>query len=502
MPKINKSKIIIILIFVFIFIGLTVRNLHLSSVPFYDWDEGMYAQIAKEIISNKSIFTTFNGQVWLDKPPLAHILIAGTFLIFGYSEFWARMSMVVLAFILLILTFLSAKKLFSLISSSKAQPAEELIASLIPVLILAGSPVFMDRSALLNSDTLIAIGWMGYLLYRDQYWLKLFFLTLGVWSKSVLGLYPLFIDAGITLFRKIIRSKPQKQISDIRKKVLFLLLPSLWYIAGLLKYGQDFIYNHFQSQVLKRISVPIELHIGNKFYYFVYLWERMGLMNILFLVGYFLFLISIGAQLFKEGKKIFNQKNLLIISLLCAPIPFFIFLTFMKTKIYWYVIMFFPFVCLSTVYIFIFLKKKAYRILFFIGIMIYFLFSFTGQTFFSKTLNDSTERIDLAKCIAKTQYNKVAFLVDEDERKIRNVLEAAHYDTTSSFFYGGSPSFIYYIQKKVDYFYSIEEFIQKYKQYSLLIISKKDIQNNLIFPALYLNKKIICNNNSWLTIVQ
>jgi 4-amino-4-deoxy-L-arabinose transferase-like glycosyltransferase len=462
----------------------------------------MYAQIAKEIISNKSIFTTFNGQVWLDKPPLAHILIAGTFLIFGYSEFWARMSMVVLAFILLILTFLSAKKLFSLISSSKAQPAEELIASLIPVLILAGSPVFMDRSALLNSDTLIAIGWMGYLLYRDQYWLKLFFLTLGVWSKSVLGLYPLFIDAGITLFRKIIRSKPQKQISDIRKKVLFLLLPSLWYIAGLLKYGQDFIYNHFQSQVLKRISVPIELHIGNKFYYFVYLWERMGLMNILFLVGYFLFLISIGAQLFKEGKKIFNQKNLLIISLLCAPIPFFIFLTFMKTKIYWYVIMFFPFVCLSTVYIFIFLKKKAYRILFFIGIMIYFLFSFTGQTFFSKTLNDSTERIDLAKCIAKTQYNKVAFLVDEDERKIRNVLEAAHYDTTSSFFYGGSPSFIYYIQKKVDYFYSIEEFIQKYKQYSLLIISKKDIQNNLIFPALYLNKKIICNNNSWLTIVQ
>ncbi|MFA6533087.1 MAG: hypothetical protein WCT22_03780, partial [Patescibacteria group bacterium] len=494
-------KIIVILIFVFIFIGLTVRNLHLASVPFYDWDEGMYAQIAKEIISNKSIFTTFNGQVWLDKPPLAHILIAGTFLLFGQSEFWARMSMVLLAFVLLILTYLSAKKLYSLISLSKIHPTEDLMASLIPVLILAGSPVFMDRSALLNSDTLIAIGWMGYLLYRDQYWLKLFFLILGVWSKSVLGLYPIFIDAGLSLFQKQ-KFDTKKIFSNGLKILILLLLPSLWYIVGFLKYGQGFIYNHFQSQVLKRISVPIELHIGNKFYYFAYLWEKMGLMNIIFLVGYFLFLISIGTQFFKEGKKIFNQKNLLIISLLCAPIPFFIFLTFMKTKIYWYVIMFFPFVCLSTLYIFLFLKKKMYRLLFFTGIMIYFLISFSSQTFFSKTLNDSTERIDLAKCIAKTSYGKVAFLVDEDERKVRNVLEAAHYDTTSSFFYGGSPSFVYYIQRKVDYFYFVEDFIQKYKQYSILIVSKKDIQSNIILPALYLNKKIICNNNNWLTVVQ
>lgn len=509
MPKINKNKIIVILIFIFIFIGLTVRNLHLSAVPFYDWDEGMYAQIAKEIIKNKSIFTTFNGQVWLDKPPLVHIIIAGIFLLFGQSEFWARMGMIVFSFILLILTFKSAKKLYSIISPTKIPPTEELLASLIPMLILAASPVFVDRVALLNSDTPVAIGWMGYLLYQDQYWLKLFFLTLGVWSKSVLGLYPLCIDAGITLFRKIIFYKPQKQRFDNQiifsqglKIFILLLIPSLWYIAGLLKYEQGFIYNHFQSQVLKRISVPIELHIGNKFYYLSFLWEKMGLMNILFIIGYFLFSINLVSQIFKEKKKIFNQKNILAISLLCAPIPFFIFLTFMKTKIYWYVIMFFPFVCLSPLYIFLFLKRKIYRLLFFAGIAIYFIFNFSSQTFFSKSANDSTERIDLAKCIAKTSYNNVAFLVDEDERKIKNVLEAAHYDTTSSFFYGGSPSFVYYVQKKVDYYYSVQDFINKYKDYSLLIISKKDTQDSVIPPALYANKKTICDDKSWLTIVQ
>ena len=315
MHKINKNKIIVIAIFIFIFIGLIFRNLHLSSVPFYDWDEGMYAQIAKEIINNKSIFTTFNGQVWLDKPPLVHIFIAGIFLLFGQSEFWARMGMIIFSFILLILTYKSAKKLYSIISSSKINPTEELFASLIPMLILAASPVFMDRSALLNSDTAIAIGWMGYLLYQDQYWLKLFFLTLGVWSKSVLGLYPLCIDAGLTLFRKIIFYKPKKQRFNIQtifsqglKIFILLLLPSLWYIAGLLKYGQSFIYNHFQSQVLKRISVPIELHVGNKFYYISYLWEKMGLVNILFIIGYILFFINISIQIFKEKKKFFNQK--------------------------------------------------------------------------------------------------------------------------------------------------------------------------------------------------
>ena len=228
----------------------------------------------------------------------------------------------------------------------------------------------------------------------------------------------------------------------------------------------------------------------------------MGLMNIVFVVGYVLFLISVSRQILKEKKKFFNQNNILIMLLLCAPIPFFVFLTFMKTKIYWYVIMFFPFICLSPIYIFLFLKKKTYRILFFVGVAIYFLFNFSSQTFFSKSSNDSTERIDLAKCIAKTSYNKIAFLVDDDERKIKNVLESAHYNTTSSFFYGGSPSFVYYVRKKVDYYYSIEDFIQKYKNYSLLIISKKDIQNNTVLSTLYLNKKTICNANNWLTIVQ
>jgi len=73
----------IIITFFTIILGLIVRNYNLAKVLFYDWDEGMYAQIAKEIIKNKSLFTTFNGQVWLDKPPLVHGLIS---LIFSISS--------------------------------------------------------------------------------------------------------------------------------------------------------------------------------------------------------------------------------------------------------------------------------------------------------------------------------------------------------------------------------------------------------------------------------
>lgn len=153
-------------------------------------------------------------------------------------------------------------------------------------------------------------------------------------------------------------------------------------------------------------------------------------------------------------------------------------------------------------YVYFFLKKKLYRILFFIGVATYFVINFSVQTYFSKTLNITNERIILAKCLAKTPYKSVGFLVDENEREIQNVLEAAHYDTTSSFYYGGSPSFVFYLQKALDYYYSVNDFIANHKKHSLLISSKKDVQNDPTIAKIFSNKKTICRDETWLTIVE
>ncbi len=482
--------------FLFTLIGLIVRNIHLSRILFYDWDEAMYAQIAKEIIKNKSLFTTFNGQIWLDKPPLAHALVAFVFTTIGQSEFWARMIMVIISFLLLILTYQATKKIF-LILKPKATKQEFIMGTLIPTLLLAASPIFIERSALINSDTLIAVAWIGYLLYSNTFWAKLFFLTLGVWSKSVMGFYPMLFDAGAWILQK-----KKITISKIKKFFLFISIPSLWYVAGIIKYGNAFIYHHFLSQVLKRITVPIELHFGDKFYYISFLWEKMGFMNILFIISYLLYFLYLIRVLVKDHRAFFTKKNLFVLTFMLAPFPFFAFLTIMKTKIYWYVIMFFPFMCISLVYLYTSLKNRLLQKILFIGIVVYFVFSFIQQTYLAKVNYSPPDRLKLAQCIANTQYDRVAFLVNEEERKVRNVLEAAHYDTTSSFYYGGSPAFVFYVKKKVDYFYSIDEFVKKSSAYSILVASKSDVDANMLVKSVFSKKHIICEYGDWLSIIQ
>lgn len=486
--------------FLFTLIGLIVRNVHLSHVFFYDWDEAMYAQIAKEIIRNKSLFTTFNGQIWLDKPPLAHTLIAFVFATIGQSEFWARMIMVGISFILLILTYLAAKKLYVFLKP-KADTNNMRMAALIPTLLLAASPIFIERTALLNSDTLIAVSWIGYLLFMDSFWIKLFFLVIGVWSKSVMGFYPVIFDVGTWIF---ISKDKKKSFSfkNLKKLFIFILIPSLWYIAGLIKYKYAFISNHFLSQVLQRITVPIELHVGGKYYYVSFLWEKMGWLNVLFIISYFLYGIYILKSFIKEKFTFFNKKNLFVFIFILAPFPFFAFLTVMKTKIYWYVIMFFPFVCISLTYLYSFIKNRLLQRIFFIGICVYFLISFTQQTFLANVQYTIPDKVKLAQCISKQKYSTLAFLVDDQERKVRNVLEAAHYNTTSSFYYGGSPAFVYYVQKKVDYFYSVEDFQNRMNSYSIVVASKNDINNYPLIQTLFQKKQTICEAGDWVSIVK
>jgi len=462
--------------FIFIGIGLIIRNLGLSPILFYDWDEGMYAQIAREILKNKTLFTTFNGHVWLDKPPLVHSLIALVFSIFGQSEFWARMIMVITSLLLLVLVYLLSKKIV------KSAP-------LLPVLILAASPIFLERATMLNSDIFVAVAWLGYFLFWDNYWVKLFFLTLGVWSKSVLGFYPLLIDIFYLSLKWLIFPKKRNlDLKKILKGTFLILLPSLWYFAGIIKYGRFFIENHFLSQVLKRLYVPIELHFGNKFFYFEYLWNNLGIINLLFLAAYVLIAFNLIKSWRREGVEGVQQSTLIFLS----PLPFLALLTLMKTKITWYVIIFLPFLTLLLPYL-CSKVKAVFKIGITIIVVVYFLINFIPQTFLLKIQYELPPKLALAKCLSKIKGDKIAFLVDLEERKVRNFLEAAHYDTTSSFFYGGSPSFVYYVQKKVDYFYDPVAFSQQKNNYPLIVVSKNDWDKKNV---------IICKSDNWLGLVK
>ena len=55
-----------------------------------EWDEGIYAEVSREMLGGSWLVPHWNTQLWLEKPPLMLWITAIFFKLFGVSEFWAR----------------------------------------------------------------------------------------------------------------------------------------------------------------------------------------------------------------------------------------------------------------------------------------------------------------------------------------------------------------------------------------------------------------------------
>ena len=75
------------------------------------------------------------------------------------------------------------------------------------------------------------------------------------------------------------------------------------------------------------------------------------------------------------------------------------------------------------------------------------------------TSQNDPDNVKVARCIAPLQSSSVSMLVNAQERQNRNVLEAAQQQTETSFIYGGSPAFVYYSGKHVEYYYKVEQYL-------------------------------------------
>ena len=188
---------------------------------------------------------------------------------------------------------------------------------------------------------------------------------------------------------------------------------------------------------------------------------------------------------------------------LFSPLLFMAVLTFGKTKIYWYLATMLPLFVLVYPYLYLKIKNKYARIIIVVLIIGYFIINFIPNTYLLKNDYQIPEKVKLAQCLSKNPNKSLAFLVDEEERKIKNFLEAAHYQTGSSFFYGGSPSFVFYVKKKIDFFYNIDDLSNRILKYSLIVISKKDWQNNnQLKEALSQGYYQLCRSDQWLSFVK
>ena len=159
-------------IFLILILGLISRAYFMKDVFFYDWDEGIYAETTSELFERHTLQPYFNGQIYLDKPPISNYAIAIGWLLINDPEFGARLAMVFFAVLMLIFTYLLSKKIYDTISHIplKSMPSwEREITYMLPVLLTASTPLFLERSTQLYTDVMLCVLWVGYFFFVDQY---------------------------------------------------------------------------------------------------------------------------------------------------------------------------------------------------------------------------------------------------------------------------------------------------------------------------------------------
>jgi hypothetical protein len=494
-----------VFVFSFILIGLFLKNYFLKDTLFLDWDEGIYAVVATELEEHKTLHTTYNSHVWLNKPPLTHLAIVFAWWFFGEanSEFWARSTMILWGFITLILIYFLGKKVSYYFFSKKIEkmPAlEREMVFLLPVIATISASLFIDRSIYLNSDITIALAWVGYMVFKDHknQYLKYIFFIFGMLTKSILAFYPLILD--------ILSWKKQDFNKDsVIKMVIAILIGSLWHIYMFMVHGTYFIKAHLFDQIVKRAINTIELHFGDKFFYLEGLWNNLSIILILVVASY----IVIGFDLFpvvrKDWKKFILSGDKWYYIVLFSALPFLVFLTIGRSKVFWYLV---PVIALMTVvlpYLYLRFKDIWIKTVVATVTIAFFLYSFMSNTYtYAKDkVPQPPERLKMAICLQKQDLDKestVGFLVNEQEIKNRNYLEAAQQQTETSFVYGGSPSFKYYLGRTVRYYYKHDEFMADLDKYETVVISSSNLEANPQLKALLLQShRQICQTGQWIS---
>lgn len=306
---------------------------NLGSLPLRDWDEGTFAQVAREIYESSFshwqwLFPTLWQQPYLNKPPLIHTLTAIAYSFLGVSEFSSRIVGASLTALSVPLLYLMVRELF--IPRYYALFSALVYLTTLPV-VRHGRLAMLD-GAVLCFEVLLFLCLLK--TRRDLRWsygvgisLSLLCLTEGWMVAILLG--------GIGLLY-ITWDTPRLATSFyFWGGVILGILPSVsWYSAQYLYYGEQYIRTAIQHQSLNRIFRVVEGNSGAVWYY------------LLELAKYYhpwLFLSLWGIRQAWEYRN-WSWGRLILSTI----IPFLVAISLMQTKLPWYILPIYPFLAITT----------------------------------------------------------------------------------------------------------------------------------------------------------
>jgi 4-amino-4-deoxy-L-arabinose transferase-like glycosyltransferase len=331
-----SRRIYLVLIAVVIIVFVGVSFLLLGSRPLADYDEAIYAQVAREAADSHSLFAlTWKGNPglgrssgWYEKPPLIIWLTELSFVFLGRNELAARVPIALFSIATVVLASVWSQATF------KSNIAAVLTASVF----------FIAFQFVVNSSTLqmdIPVGFFillsVYSFARAKYdrrylYVFWFLIGLGVMAKNVIGLLPLpiaFFASVLVRDHSYLRAR-----SFYLGIFIFFAVAAPWHLVETIKFGKSFWGQYLLYHLLTRWSTGIE---GNgqpfQFYWNILVHQRL------------LFCLSIPSFAYVFYNALKGSLNSALVA--SGSFVIFMFFSLSHTKLPAYILPIYPFIAIA-----------------------------------------------------------------------------------------------------------------------------------------------------------
>ena len=416
---------------------ILVARIYLSATHLLEsWDESIYAQLGVEFAKIPDFVSYYNSEVWVEKPFLIGTITGLLQLISPYNKLLLQGFFGFISVLNLVLVWQISKQILDQTpkKESKSGFSNSILALLAPIFVI-NTYLFFERSTTVNTDTVLVFGLLGYYFYRDKFWQKLFFLCIAVWTKSLLGFLPLLLEIALN-YKNIFDKDRLKQYAAL------FLVPSLWYLAALIRFGNDFVQKHFVEQILSRATNVLESHNGEWWFYLDYYVKTSPASFILLCTG-----IIITIYLLFHQKTKLQRFDPIAYQPIILCVIYLVIISASQSKLEWYLL---PVIYLISPLVPT-LLAKANKYLIAVSLMVFTVSGFVFLAyvpFFSRNSKTSQELGDLAKCLNTIPKDKITLFQTKESIRDYDDLISKNGNISSTFRYGGSPVFVYYAGKK------------------------------------------------------
>jgi 4-amino-4-deoxy-L-arabinose transferase-like glycosyltransferase len=234
----------------------------LGHKPLTNWDEGIYAEVSREMLSLGVLVPHWNYQPWFEKPPLMLWITAAFFKLFGIHEFWARAGSALsgVAIVALLHGWLMSRK--------------DALAAWLSTFILLSTFGFLHVCRVGEMDVLLSLGCCLALCgltaiqeRRPSGW-YLFWAGLAI-ALMTKGAASIVLIITALLFAALERWNAARLGRSFWLGLsLFLLVVLPWHLYMFHLFGTGFLSEYLGFHTLARATHQIEDHVTHWWYYF------------------------------------------------------------------------------------------------------------------------------------------------------------------------------------------------------------------------------------------